>query len=296
MQNFQDLSGSARRMLRRQAEKANVDLVVSLTTNSGKEIHRYCENQCIIGKQLDSGRSFSLSRKQLQEIDNRLVEDGHASIFTDFSSLDRKQASELDVDEKKAGIKPTDFHLLVACNDFASKKALNNAFYLKSLQWQFNVEVNARYLDLSPFAYLVVIENRDSFNTWYQYNAGDITCPLVVYRGDKRLHTKAVDLIVKRWQKEKSEQSLLYFGDLDIKGLSIAMEKPYGGLLLPSMDYIQRYASSAHFPPEQERFIASVEQQCPTEWSDLLNFLIRKRAGLRQQRMYDTKLSIYSRK
>jgi hypothetical protein len=296
MQNFQDLSGTARRMLRRQAEKANVVLVVSLTTKSGKEIHQYCENQCIIGKQLDSGRSFSLSRQQLQEIDHRLVEDGYASIYTDFSALDRKQASELDVDEKKAGIKPTEFHLLIVCDDFASKNALNNGHYSRSLQWQFNVEVNAMYLDLSAYRYLVVVENRDSFNTWFQYDTDDTMSPLVVYRGDNRLHTKAVELIIKRWQNEKSEQSLLYFGDLDIKGLSIAMEKPYGGLLLPSIDYIQRYASSAHFPPEQEKFIASVEQQCPTEWSDLLNFLTQKRAGLRQQRMYDTKLSIYSRK
>ena len=50
---------------------------------------------------------------------------------------------------------------------------------------------------------------------------------------------------------------------------------------------------NAHFYDNQQKYFAKLEQDYPVGWQLLLQLMGNKRAGLRQQKMYQTPLMLY---
>lgn len=156
---------------------------------------------------------------------------------------------------------------------------------------QANIELDINKLKLDNYDNLVVVENRDSFNDWYKFKP--YVClinTLVVYRGDK-YHSTACKALLKIWLEKYKHKPAIYFGDYDLAGLRLAISGGYSHLLLPEYDWLEDKIITQHYPVEQEKYLSKLELDCPAGWKKLLNLMKQKRAGLRQQKMYNTKLT-----
>jgi hypothetical protein len=140
------------------------------------------------------------------------------------------------------------------------------------------------------------VENRDSFNDWFEYKPYTNTpSPLVIYRGDKH-HSTACKTLLKSWLSTQNNKPAIYFGDYDLAALRIAVSGGYSHLLLPEFNGLTERVIKQHYPVNQQKYFARLEQDCPQGWQPLLTFMDKHGAGLRQQKMYQTRLKIYPRK
>jgi hypothetical protein len=150
-------------------------------------------------------------------------------------------------------------------------------------------------LKLDDFDSLVIVENRDSFNDWFEYQPyTNLSKPLVIYRGDKH-HSTACKILLKIWLNTQNNKPTIYFGDFDLAGLRIAISGGYSHLLLPEYKWLEEKLIKLHNPDVQQKYFARLEQDCPESWKHLLSLMSNTRAGLRQQKMYLTSLKTYSR-
>jgi hypothetical protein len=150
-------------------------------------------------------------------------------------------------------------------------------------------------LKLDDFDSLVIVENRDSFNDWFEYQPyTNLSKPLVIYRGDKH-HSTACKILLKIWINTQNNKPTVYFGDFDLAGLRIAISGGYSHLLLPEYKWLAEKLIKQHNPDVQQKYFARLEQDCPESWKHLLSLMSDSRTGLRQQKMYQTSLKIYPR-
>lgn len=289
-----ELSPNARKKLQTQRDNLLLRGVAkcTLSHHASQEILAWCDDAEITPGRLLGPTQYQFSLEGIAQIEQRLIEEGFSPLNTDFSQLDRVGAARVDANEKRGQIRPTAHLLLVALTQGELYQIFNHTFY-PSLQCNIEVDVNA--LQIAQYDTLLIIENRDSFNEWYKFNKPSaLGKVLVVYRGDKA-HSSACKQLRARWHCEQPQAPMVYFGDLDLAGLRIAISGGYQGLLLPTQAWLSSRLVGQHYPAPQLRFREKLHIDCPVGWRKLLELMQSQHAGLRQQWMLDADLTIYLR-
>lgn len=258
-----------------------------------KEILRWCDNEDIIpGKWLINEKKYRFNRQGIEKIRQAYLSTMSEDIFDDFSQDDHQTASVKTPNEKLGGVKPTHHLILAAITENTCFEGFQSEFYASP---QINVELNIYETDFSNYDSLIIIENRDSFNDWhlFQIQVEDaLGKVLALYRGDSHYAVAATSLL-KHWRDIHPERAVVYFGDFDLSGLMLAVSAKCTHLLLPSHEFIKANVISQHYPDDQLKYLAGLEVTCPSGWQLLLSLMSSHRAGLRQQRMYNTPLVLY---
>ncbi|MEP1446544.1 MAG: hypothetical protein ABJK37_10590 [Paraglaciecola sp.] len=287
-----DLSLKAKRLLAAQHHKLLFDeKAVANTSSVLYEILDWCDNlEFQPGKWLKFDKHYRFDIDYIAQINQTLLDEKYASIFDDFSQDTHRSAAQRNPNEKQGQLKPTQHLVLAAITDSAMLGVVQQSFYSSR---QINIELDVQHLNLGAFDSLVVVENRDSFNDWFDFKR-NVKLPktLVVYRGDQH-HSKACKTLIMNWLTTQKYKPAIYFGDYDLAGLRIAVSAGYTHILLPEYNWLSRQLISQHYPDNQQKYLARLEKDCPMGWQSLLLLLREKRAGLRQQKMYQTPLVTY---
>lgn len=283
-------------------EKAQRQLLlgsdVKVPANAGwlKKALVWCDEYSInLGRQ--AGTYFYLERAGVDAIEQRLLRLGEASLKAQISGhdTDRMASASVSANEKLAKQFPTEHLVLSACTDLNCRLAHQLLFNLAEVPAQLNIELDITTLDLSLYDYLIVVENRDCFNQWHDYQvASNITRPLVIYRGHDKHHSKACYGLKSRWLKEKGVIGQIFFGDFDIAGLGIAIDSDviYQHILVPSIVELETLLKKLHFDESHSFHLRALKERCPDKWQPLLALLLENRAGLRQQWMIGKVLAL----
>jgi hypothetical protein len=176
---------------------------------------------------------------------------------------------------KSIGLQPRQNRVLLKLN-----KAVNTDLGIAA---EF-IDIDWPQLPLEQFDALLVVENLDCF---YQLAAFTLALPyqqpLIIYRGDT-LYSKGCKALKAAWLKQ--HKPVLYFGDFDAKGVSIALNEDYIAMLLPEVAILQQHASPSMLPNEQLSFIAGIAgKTVVAEFKPYLQILCKQLRGLRQQNM-----------
>ena len=290
-----DLSPKAKRLLAAQHQKLLLD-ESAVANNSGilAEILNWCGDiEFEPGKWIKANKTYRFERGHISYINQTLLDEKYASIFDDFKQHNHRSASLTNPNEKQGKIKPTHHLILTAVTDRKMLDIVDQNFY-SDLSQQINIELDINQLKLDDFDCLIIVENRDSFNDWFEYKSyTNLSNPLVIYRGDKH-HSTACKTLLKRWLNIKYNKPAIYFGDCDLAGLRIATSAGYSHLLLPEYKWLAERVIKQHYPDNQLKYLARLEQDCPKGWLLLLKLMSENRAGLRQQRMYQAPLVLWS--
>jgi hypothetical protein len=290
-----DLSLRAKRLLATQYRKLLFDEgAVANVSSTLIEVLNWCDDlEFKPGKWVKHNKTYRFDRECLAQINQTLLDENYASIFDDFSQDNHRSAAQRNPDEKQGKIKPTHHLILAAVTEGPAIDAINQGFYLSQ---QVNVELDVSQLKLDTFDCLIIVENRDSFNDWFEYQPyTHLSNTLVIYRGDKH-HSTACKTLLKSWLNTQSNKPVIYFGDYDLAGLRLAISGGYSHLLLPEYNGLAEKLIKQHYPYNQQKYLARLEQYCPEGWKHLLTLMSNSRAGLRQQKMFQTSLKMYSRK
>ncbi len=290
-----DLSLRAKQLLATQHRKLLLDNV-AVANASGilNEVLNWCDDlEFQPGKWLNPNKTYQFDREYVAQIDQTLLDEGYASIFEDFSQDNHRSAAQRNPNEKQGQLKPTHHLILVAATAAKILDVVGQYFYLSE---QINIELDVTQLKLDNFDSLVIVENRDSFNDWFEYQSySGLSNQLVIYRGDKH-HSTACKTLLKKWLNTQANKPSIYFGDCDLSGLRLAISGGYSHLLLPEYNWLAKSLIKQHYPDSQQKYVAKLEQDCPKDWRQLLMLMSGSRAGLRQQKMYQTSLIMYPRK
>ncbi|PKG93031.1 hypothetical protein [Paraglaciecola sp. MB-3u-78] len=287
-----DLSLKAKRLLATQHSKLLLDEgAVANASRILNEILNWCDNlEFQPGKWLKPNKMYRFDREYITQINQTLLDEGYASIFDNFNQDNHRSAAQRNPNEKQGQLKPTHHLILGAFTDTNTLDVMSQALYSSQ---QINIELDIRQLALDNFDCLIVVENRDSFNDWFEYKSyTNLSSPLVIYRGDKH-HSTACKRLLKNWLSTQGNKFAIYFGDYDLAALRIAISGGYTHLLLPEYQYLVEQCIKQHYPDNQHKYLARLEQNCPEVCQPLLQLMRDKRAGLRQQKMYLTPLLIY---
>lgn len=287
-----DLSLKAKRLLATQHKKLLLDEnTVANASSILNEILNWCDNlEFQPGKWLKPNKSYQFDNEYIAQINQILLDDSYASIFDTFDQDTHQSAAQRNPNEKQARIKPTHHLVLAAITGGTTLEAINQQLYPSK---QINIELDVSQLGIDRFASLVIVENRDSFNDWFEYKHKDnLPNPLVIYRGDKH-HSTACKTLLRSWLNTQSHKPSIYFGDYDLAGLRIATSAGYSHLLLPEYTWLTQQVMKPHYPDNQQKYLGRLKRDCPKGWQPLLQLMADKRAGLRQQKMVKTPLSIY---
>lgn len=289
-----DLSLRAKRLLATQYPKLLIDAKAEVIVSSTLiEILNWCDDlEFEPGRWIKPNKTYRFNRDYIAQINQTLLDERYAGIFDDFSQDTHRSAAHRNPSEKQGKLKPTHHLILAAITDDDTLNAINQYFYPSQ---QVNIELDVRQLKLEPFDCLLVVENRDSFNDWFDYkHNARLVNALVIYRGDKH-HSTACKTLLKSWLNIHSDKPTIYFGDYDLAGLRIATSAGYSHLLLPEYSWLTEQVIKQHYPDNQQKYLARLERDCPKGWQQLLHLISDKRAGLRQQKMDNTPLILYSK-
>jgi hypothetical protein len=262
-----------------------------------KKTIAWCDEQHIIlGNRC--GSDFYIQKSGVESIENWLKQNNQGSLaqLAKCQTGNRQQVAVYSSNEKIAKISPSEFMVLSACTDVRLCKDSQLIYGLTEIPPQINIEIDIRYLDLSLFNYLIVIENLDSFNDWHQYILNKkLSNALIVYRGDKKGHSKACQALKKRWLDEKGYYGQIFFGDFDVAGLAIAIDSKvaYQQVLLPELSYIKKHLDTLQYKDNYAYSRRNLFNECPEKWQFLLKILLENKASLRQQNMFNTPLILY---
>jgi len=289
-----DLSLKAKRLLASQHDKLlHDDTVVAKTSSILNEILSWCDDlEFKPGKWIKPKKTYRFDREALGQINKTLLDEDYASIFDNFCQDSHRSAAQRNPNEKQGKLKPTHNLILTAIIEGTVIGAVNQGFYPSQ---QVNIELDIRHLKLDAFDHLIIVENRDSFNDWFEYNSFTrLSNSLVIYRGDNHYST-ACKTLLKSWLNIQGSKPAIYFGDFDLAGFRIAISAGYSHLLLPEYHYLAKHVIKQHYPDNQQEYLTNLERDCPVGWQPLLSLMCDKRAGLRQQKMYQTSLKMYPR-
>jgi len=156
------------------------------------------------------------------------------------------------------------------------------------------LDMDWRHIDTSAYAGLLVVENADVFYAcdtpdWPLPNA--LTHYLVAYRGHD-YRAKGLKALQQTWR----DVPQIYFGDVDPKGMRIALQEGYSHVLLPVLGQFRRAATARHAPVAQEtsqRWLAArlTSQSATAPLCAYLRVLVDGK-GLLQQAMVRMPLTI----
>ncbi|WP_233611366.1 DUF7281 domain-containing protein [Citrobacter sp. FDAARGOS_156] len=180
-----------------------------------------------------------------------------------------------DQEIKTAGIRPQQHRVLFRLN----QPLVNELGMTVEV-----VDTDWRNITLTQFDALIVVENQDCFYylALFDYSLCDFRSPLIIYRGD-RTYSKGAVALKHCWLK--TGKAMIYFGDFDPKGVSIAMNEGYHSMLLPSPAVVIKKSSSAMFPDAQLKFLPELLRgKVHSHFRDYL-LVLEKHQALRQQKM-----------
>jgi len=260
-----------------------------------KATQRWCEEHEIeLGD--NESRQFWITRSGIAAIERWLSLHQQGSLQQQVRSRQGQRDEVSSSNEKIAQISPMEHQVLCANCDLGQRLNQQQFFSLTETPPQINVELDYSVIELEHYDYLVVIENRDSFNDWFRYLPQTIglSRALVIYRGHDKAHSKGCKGLKSLWKEAKGEQGLVYFGDADIAGLGIAMagETPYQHLLLPSLSDLNARLDALQANPHYDYSQRNLENQLLKRWLPLYKVL-NQQAALRQQNMFDIPLELY---
>ncbi|WP_133470497.1 DUF7281 domain-containing protein [Paraglaciecola marina] len=289
------LTPKAKALLLEQNTKLKFDDRAATTAVAAvKEILIWCDNEDIVpGKWLVKGKKYRFNRQGIDKIQEAYQSAMSENIFDDFSQDDHQTASTKSTNEKQGKLKPTAHLILAAVIKGASYDGFHREFYPCH---QVNIELNINEIKLSRYDALIMVENRDSFNDWYRFQAQithNFGKVLVIYRGDSD-YSEAASSFLKLWRVHGPNKPVVYFGDFDLSGLRLAVSAKCSHLLLPSYEFLRNNVISHHYPDEQQKYLVGLERDCAQGWQALLSLMYTQRAGLRQQRMYNTAFVFYN--
>lgn len=270
---------------------------VKASTSWLKKLLVWCsEHEITLG--YGDSEYFYITNEGIISLEQRYHQLGQGTLRQHINETndDRFRAAKVSGNEKLAKKLPTEHLILTACIDFNLRLSQQSLFGLTQTPLQINHELDVSNIDLSLFDYLIVVENRDCFNAWHEYQIHpSITRPLIVYRGHEKSHSKGCVGLKSRWFNEKGKTGQVYFGDFDIDGLAIAIDSKVGYqyLLLPNSIYLSTNLESFHSDESNVYRQRDLTNRCPQQWQSLLDLLLVKQAGLRQQWMFDSELILY---
>ncbi len=290
-----DISLKAKKLLATQHNALMYDENnVAQVSNTLREVLSWCEDlEFKPGKWIKPNKTYRFDMEYICQIDQILLIEEYASIFDNFDQDTHRSAAQRNPNEKQGQLKPTHHLILAAVTAENTLDAVDQNFYLSQ---QINIELDVSKLTLENFDCLVIVENRDSFNDWFEYQSYfSLSSQLVIYRGDKYYST-ACKTLLKKWLNTQAHKPSIYFGDCDLAGLRLAISGGYSHLLLPEYNWLAKRLIKQHYPDSQQKYFAKLEQDCPKDWRQLLMLMGDSQAGLRQQKMYQTPLIMYPRK
>jgi hypothetical protein len=258
-----------------------------------KHILEWCLNEDIKpGKWIIEGKKYRFTREGIDKIRDAYLIYMQEDIFDDFNGDNHQSASEKSVDEKLGKIKPTHHLILAAFTENLTFEGFQQEFYPSP---QVNIELDINNSDFFAYDTLIMIENRDSFNDWHLFRQqilNDLGNVLAIYRGDSHYSTAATALL-KRWRDSRSDSKVVYFGDFDLAGFRLAISGQCTDLLLPEQTWLEQHLVTQHYPEKQKKFLDNIQQDCPVGWRLLFKLMSDHKAGMRQQKMYQTPLVLW---
>lgn len=233
-------------------------------------------------------------QRLIQQIEILLQAEGLPPLsFSASGKSTTEQAAVGLAEDKNLREAPSEQRLLVS---LLNAKGLHPAG-LQQTPTRLILDVALDQLALDAFNGLLVVENLDSFylleqSVWSELQSAQT---LVVYRGHGQ-EARGCKHLKQRWQG--SGKPLVYYGDFDAKGMSIALHEGYNQLLLPSADFLQQQASDLHQPAEQLLYQQSLQKhrdQLPDNHPlrPLLQLQLQQK-GLKQQWFGTQPLQVYS--
>ncbi|WP_028303129.1 DUF7281 domain-containing protein [Oceanospirillum maris] len=296
MIGFDPLSGQARHWLRTKDAKQQPEGVwVKTKVKSAQEVLRWCIALDLIASNSLNLPEFLLTKDLLDTIAQKQIELKQLCFRQTLKTSSRtEQAQFSDQEDKQQGIKPRENRILVRLHQ-QQEIALGTSVEVVDIEWQ--------QLDFSRFSRLIVVENLDCFYELESFQkegllAGLSSTDLVIYRGDS-LYTQGSTALKKAWLSSShyddiddySIKPIIYFGDFDPKGVSIALFEGYQGIALPSLSTLSIHASPGMSPEKQQDFLPRIEALAASKNNTLtpelgayLKILLQHK-GLRQQRM-----------
>jgi len=241
-------------------------------------------------------RQFWISRAGIVAIERWLALNNQSSLKLQAEQRENERSDVLSSNEKNASVSPMQHRVLVASCDLGLRLNQQQFFMINDTPEQVIVELSVSDIALSSYDYLVVVENRDSFNDWHRFAplAVELDNPLVIYRGHERNHSKGCTAIMKRWRDGNGERGLVYFGDADVSGLNIAISSkvPYQHLLLPAFECLTQHVDPLLATPEHDFSLRDLTHRLPAPWLNVFE-LIYQQGALRQQKMFKLPLALY---
>lgn len=190
-------------------------------------------------------------------------------------------------EDKSAGPAPMDSRVLMAqanCGSYFPE-------WVTESPSQWVMDIDWQTLQLSQYADVLMVENRDAFYQYFALHPQRYTLPesalnaLVIYRGDKHEAKGCKGL---REACLAQSKRLIYFGDYDNAGLNFAVNGGYSHIMLPQDQYLFEHANDIAQDARQINLATSVKTfaldlAAEDPLKALLLHNIEKQKGLRQQ-------------
>lgn len=256
--------------------------------SSMQQLRAWCEQHAVQTQPWFAATTVTFDRNLLARIEQTLTELGLHALTEDLRQHDRfAQSDHSLVEHKSLGLIPTERRVLMAqanCGAYFPE-------WVTAAPSQWVMDIDWQSLQLEVFPSLVVVENRDSFYQYFSHHPQRYQLPqlaldaLVIYRGDG-LESRACKALMAAFAQ--TGKPMIFFGDYDTAGLSIALHEPYHALLLPSFEAILSAANDHAQPPDQlhlgDSITAYAEQWAEHEpLKPYVQHNIQQQKGLRQQ-------------
>ena len=255
-----DLSQRVRSVLQRVLIELTQGKSVSRSAQQStmQELRIWCEEHGLETQPWCGVKTVSFDRPILARIEQTLQELGLHRLDDDIRQQDRfAQSDSSQVEHKSVGLTPKERRVLMAqanCGAYFPE-------WVSAAPSQWVMDIDWQTLELSVFPSLVVVENLDSFYQYFSHHPQRYSLPelaqqaLVIYRGDG-LESRARRALVKAFAA--TGKPVIYFGDYDTAGLSIALHGDYSHIMLPSYESLLRNANDLNQPAEQLHLCAGV--------------------------------------
>ncbi|MGI5307957.1 DUF7281 domain-containing protein [Rheinheimera sp. WS51] len=280
--SYPALKGQALTWLRGLQKKIAITGQVKVSTRAkvAQQVIAWCIEQDIISSNSLNIPEVVFNNRLLDDIakvQQQLEQVDFRQFLSDKTRLESANLSNQEI--KTVGKKPRELRVLVRLT--ALHRLSNVPIQIADIDWQ--------QLNLSDFSTLIVVENLDCFYQLEQFEiALNLSHCLVIYRGDT-LYSKGAKALQAAWLA--TNKTMIYFGDFDAKGVSIALHEHYSTILLPSFNLIKQHAASAMLPDTQLPFIAKIQQyKVSSAFQPYLQLLCQQLKSLRQQRMQNLPL------
>ena len=257
-----DLSRGVRAVLARVQEQLQDNLSVArpLKQDTIQQLLSWCDRYQLETQAWCVGNQLILDHRVLQTIEQTLVELGLAALTVDGSQQDRFQQADSGAAENKGtGVAPMQHRVLMAqanCGAYFPE-------WVKEAPSQWVMDIDWQSLQLSEYAQVLMVENRDAFYQFFALHPQRYSLPeealaaLVIYRGngDEAKGCKGV-----REACLAADKQLIYFGDYDHAGLNFALNGGYSHVLLPQAEYLYKQANDIAQDAKQIELAGSVRR------------------------------------